>query len=314
MLGEGGERNAGRLRLRRRSLRGGNADEAQALPMPPGQRLDRESRRRAGAEPDDHAVLDQLDRRLRRRALQRVAIGIGRERGRAHGLAARRGGAGADGGNGRRVVLRAEDRRAGDDRGGAGGGRLCRRRRVLAAIDLDHRIEAALRAHRAEAPDLGQHLGQEGLPAKSRIDRHHQDDVAEMQDIFDELRRARRIEHHARLLAERADLAEHPMQVDGGAGLGLDQQVIGAGLGEGGEIALRLDDHQMNVERLCRRAADGLQHDRADGDVGHETAVHHVDMDPIGAGRVDGADLLAQAREIGRQDRGRDEDRRRRPR
>ena len=51
-----------------------------------------------------------------------------------------------------------------------------------------------------------------------------------------------------------------------------------------------------------------LQHDRADGDVGHETAVHHVDMDPIGPGRVDGADLLAQAREIGRQDRGRDED------
>ena len=77
MLGEGGERNAGRPRLRRGSLRRRNADEAQALPMPPGQRLDGERRRRAGAEPDDHAVLDQLDRRLRRRALQRVAIRIG---------------------------------------------------------------------------------------------------------------------------------------------------------------------------------------------------------------------------------------------
>ena len=79
-----------------------------------------------------------------------------------------------------------------------------------------------------------------------------------MQDILDELRRARRIDHHAGLLAERADLAEHPMQVDGGAGLRLDQQVIGAGLGEGREIALGLDDHQMDVERLCRRAANGL--------------------------------------------------------
>ena len=78
----------GRPRLRRRSLRGRNADEAQALPMPPGQSLDRESCRRAGAEPDDHAVLDQLDRSLRRGALQRVAIGIGRGRGRTHGLAA----------------------------------------------------------------------------------------------------------------------------------------------------------------------------------------------------------------------------------
>ena len=66
MLGEGGERNARGLRLRRRSLRGGNADEAQALPMTPRQRLDRESRRRAGAEPDDHAILDQLAPRPRR--------------------------------------------------------------------------------------------------------------------------------------------------------------------------------------------------------------------------------------------------------
>ena len=82
------QRNAGRPRLRRGSLRRWNADEAQALPMPAGQRLDRESRRRAGAEADDHALLDQLDRRLRRRALQRVAIGVGWEARRAHGLAA----------------------------------------------------------------------------------------------------------------------------------------------------------------------------------------------------------------------------------
>ena len=38
--------------------------------------------------PDDHALLDQLDRRLRRRALQRVAIRIGWDGGGAHGLAA----------------------------------------------------------------------------------------------------------------------------------------------------------------------------------------------------------------------------------
>jgi hypothetical protein len=99
------------------------------------------------------------------------------------------------------------------------------------------------------------------------------------------------------------------MQWIGRAGLGLDQQMIGAGLGERREIALRLDDHQMNVERLCRRAADGLQHDGPDGDIGHEAAVHHIDMDPIGAGGVDGADLLAQSREIGRQYRGRHENR-----
>src|SRR6266571_3026628 len=35
--------------------------------------------------------------------------------------------------------------------------------------------------------------------------------------------------------------------------------------------------------------------------VGHEAAVHHIDMDPIGPGNVDGADLLAQSGEIASQ-------------
>jgi hypothetical protein len=51
------------------------------------------------------------------------------------------------------------------------------------------------------------------------------------------------------------------MQMDCRTGLGLDQQVVGAGVGEGGEMALRLDDHQMDVERRCRRGADGLKLD-----------------------------------------------------
>ena len=38
-------------------------------------------------------------------------------------------------------------------------------------------------------------------------------------------------------------------------------------------------------------------------------AVHHVDMDPVGAGRFDRADLLAELGEVGRQDRGRDDQR-----
>ncbi len=36
--------------------------------------------------------------------------------------------------------------------------------------------------------------------------------------------------------------------------------------------------------------------------------VHHVEMDPVGAGRIDGADLFAQFGEIGRQDRRRDDE------
>ena len=176
-----------------------------------------------------------------------------------------------------------------------GGGGLRGRRRVLAAVDFDDRMQTALGAHRAQARDLRQHFGDEGLAAKSRIDGHDQNNVAQMQDILDKLRRGSRIEHHTRLLAERADLREHAMQMGRRAWLGLHQEMIGAGIRKGGKIALRLDDHQVNVERLCGRAADRLQHDRPDGDVRNEASVHHVDMDPVGAGRIDCAHLFAES-------------------
>jgi hypothetical protein len=48
------------------------------------------------------------------------------------------------------------------------------------------------------------------------------------------------------------------MQMDCGARFGLHEQVIGAGAGEGDDIALRLHYHQMNVKGLCRGAADRL--------------------------------------------------------
>jgi hypothetical protein len=63
-------------------------------------------------------------------------------------------------------------------------------------------------------------------------------------------------------------------------------------VGKGGEITLRLDDHQMHVEGLCGRAADRLQHHRPDSDVRNKTTVHYVDMDPVGARGVDRADFL----------------------
>src|SRR5262249_686322 len=81
------ERDAHRPRLCRRSLRGGNAEKAQALPIAPSESRDRESRSRAGTESDNHAILDQVDRCLRRRTLEGISIGIGQEWSRATGYA-----------------------------------------------------------------------------------------------------------------------------------------------------------------------------------------------------------------------------------
>ena len=70
-------------------------------------------------------------------------------------------------------------------------------------------------------------------------------------------------------------------------------------------IGIDRRDHQMHVERFFRVRAERLHHGRSDGDVGHEMAVHHIDMDEIGACLLDGLDFRAQSREIGGQNRRR---------
>ena len=51
-----------------------NPHETRSLPITPRQGVERESRSRARAEPDDHAVPDQLGSRVSRRSLERVAV------------------------------------------------------------------------------------------------------------------------------------------------------------------------------------------------------------------------------------------------
>jgi hypothetical protein len=85
--------------------------------------------------------------------------------------------------------------------------------------------------------------------------------------------------------------------------LGMDRDDVRSRLGKGVEEIVDRRDHQMHVEWLGRVRPERLHHRGANGDVGHEMAVHDVDMDPVGPGHVDGADFLAQPRKIGRQDR-----------
>ncbi len=92
------------------------------------------------------------------------------------------------------------------------------------------------------------------------------------------------------------------------AGLGMHRDVIAAGLGEGLKIRVAGRDHQVRVEDLFGVRAHRLDDVGAVGNVGHEMPVHHVEMDPVGAGLVHGADLFAQFGEIGRQDRRRDDE------
>src|SRR6185312_7363098 len=71
---------------------------------------------------------------------------------------------------------------------------------------------------------------------------------------------------------------------------------------------MRIDrrDHQMHVEWLLGDRADRLHHFWSEGDHWHEMAVHHVEVDPVGARGLDRADLVGKLREVRGQDRGRD--------
>ena len=55
----------------------------------------------------------------------------------------------------------------------------------------------------------------------------------------------------------------------------------------------------MHVQRKLRGALIGFDEERAHGDVGDEVAVHHVDVNPIGAALLAGRDLLLQAQVVG---------------
>src|SRR5262249_4356423 len=71
---EGSQRDAQRLRPGRSLLGGRNPDETQSLPMTPCQSVKRKGRARARAEPDDHAIPNQLGSRIGCCALKRVAV------------------------------------------------------------------------------------------------------------------------------------------------------------------------------------------------------------------------------------------------
>ena len=113
-------------------------------------------------------------------------------------------------------------------------------------------------------------------------------------NIFDQLDRTRWIKHNSGLLAEVVDLRENTVEMDRRGRLRWNEEMIGASLGKVDEVALGLDDHQVHIKRLTRVAPDCFDNHRPERDIRHKTAVHHVDMNPVRAGRIDGANLIRE--------------------
>ncbi len=91
-------------------------------------------------------------------------------------------------------------------------------------------------------------------------------------------------------------------------GFRMHRDVVAAGLGEGFEVGIARRNHQMGIEDLFGVRPHRLDHVGAIGNVGHEMAVHDVEMNPVSAGLVDRADLFSQFGKIRRQNGGRDDE------
>ena len=100
------------------------------------------------------------------------------------------------------------------------------------------------------------------------------------------------------------DQLQRPVQVRGG--FDVDSDVVGAGIGERGNLPLGVLDHQVHIDDPAGRVhliGQRLDDQRPHGDRRHEMAVHHVDVDDPCPGGHHLLDLGSQTREVGRQDR-----------
>ena len=101
------------------------------------------------------------------------------------------------------------------------------------------------------------------------------------------------IEHDAGLDAERLDGVDGAMQMR--QHFDVHRHHRGARLHERVDVAIRVRDHQVDVERHLGDPLERLHDRRADRDVRHEMAVHDVDVNQIGAAALDGGDGVCRA-------------------
>src|SRR6185369_4698383 len=99
--------------------------------------------------------------------------------------------------------------------------------------------------HLAQGFYLRQDERQEALPAKTGVYAHDQHQIDVAHHVADGVFRCVRIEHHPSALSERADRLQGALEV--GRRLDVDADDVRASIGEIGDVALWLDDHQVAV-------------------------------------------------------------------
>ena len=88
--------------------------------------------------------------------------------------------------------------------------------------------------------------------------------------------------------------------------LDVDRDRVASGVEVLIDVASRLADHQVSIERQLRPRTQVLDRLRAERQVRDEVAVHDVEVDAVGAGFLDTADGIGEVGEVGIEDAGGD--------
>ncbi len=200
-------------------------------------------------------------------------------------------------------ILAVEGGVAADEERRAGGRCVDRRLGGHAPIDRYVRDRARGVETFARDPDLGQHVGDELLTRESWVDAHHEDLLEPVEERFDGGERRLGTDRRTHRDTETVPFADHRPGV--GARFDVKDQRVGPRLIERLEVAERVLDHKVNVERPLRTGSHRRDERRAERDVRDEMPVHDVEMERVGAPHFRGPDRVAQGRKIRAQKRRR---------
>ena len=196
-----------------------------------------------------------------------------------------------------------EDSAARDEHVGAVFNADGRRLGVHPAVHLEQDAAPALIECMPEGTELVHLLGHEMLSAETRLHRHDEDQVDKVQVRPGRLPGGRRLQRDAAALSLVLYEPERSLDLLGSVGLDMDIDQVRTCPAECLRIADRFGDHQVGVQEHARGLPDRFENGNAHGDIRHEAAVHHIIVEPVGAGEPDILHFLRKARKIGRQKR-----------
>ena len=197
-----------------------------------------------------------------------------------------------------------EERATGYQDVGAGRCRSGNRVRADPAVHLDVDVAATADHELTQLRDLGLHGRDVGLATETRVHRHHEHHVDQIEHVADGVNRCRRVDGDRCGGTHLSDVAKCAVQVR--AGLGVHDEELAARLDVSVKQFIRRLDHEMCLERNRDMGPASGDHVRPERQVRHELAIHDVPLDPVDSSLLQRCALLSEAGEVGGEHRGDD--------